>query len=241
MNKKIILIICAIILGSAAILAYQSGSSNNDTTTRIILGNQNLPEPVLEGNISLEETINNRRSVRNFKRESLSLNEVSQILWAAQGITDVENNLRAAPSAGATYPLELYILVGENGVDGLEAGLYHYIPESHSLEKMVEGDLRQKLYQSCNNQESVRNAPASIIITAFVQRTQDRYLDPDISAKYVHMEAGHAGQNIFLQSTALGLGTVSVGAINQALMRDLLKSGQDEEALYVFPVGYPLN
>lgn len=241
MNKKIILIIFAIILGSVAILVYQSWYFNNDTTSRIILGNQNLPEPVLEGNLSLEETINNRRSVRNFTRESLILSDVSQVLWAAQGITDLENNLRAAPSAGATYPLELYILVGENGVDGLEAGLYHYLPFSHSLEKLLEGDLRQKLYESCNNQEAVLNAPVSIIITGLVQRTQDRYLDPDISSKYMHMEAGHAGQNIYLQSTALGLGTVSIGAINQVLMRDLLKSGQDEEALYVFPIGYSLT
>ncbi|HIQ39482.1 MAG TPA: SagB/ThcOx family dehydrogenase [Methanothermococcus okinawensis] len=192
-----------------------------------------LPEPRIYGNMSLEEAIFKRRSVREYSDKPLKLEDLSQILWAAQGITEPERKFRSAPSAGATYPLEIYVVVKE--VENLKPGVYRYIPINHSLKVIKEGDFSYQLYRACINQRWVLDAKANLVITAVYGRTTSIYGERGV--RYVHMEAGHVGQNIYLQSTALGVGTVAVGAFYDEYVEEVVECGPDEKALYVFPLG----
>ncbi len=195
-----------------------------------------LPGPRLKGEMTLEEAILKRRSRRDFKDPPLTLEEFSQILWAAQGITD-RTGLRAAPSAGALYPLDLYLVVGRQGVEGLGEAVYHYLPQSHSLEATLEGDVRQTLARLCAQQMFIAEAPLSLVITAEYERTTKKYGDRGM--RYVHMEAGHVGQNVYLQAEALGLGTVTVGAFQDEEISQALNLPPSYRPLYVMPVGHP--
>lgn len=192
-----------------------------------------LPEPTLKGEMSVEEAISRRRSVREYKDAPLTLSELGQLLWAAQGITLPSKGFRAAPSAGATYPLELYVSVREGGVEGLSAGIYHYDPFTHSLTLVKAGDFSLEIYRAALSQEWVREAPVCIIIAADFSRTTSRY--GARGERYVYMEAGHVGQNIYLQATALGLGTVAVGAFYDDQLKSVV--GCSEDPIYLFPVG----
>ena len=192
-----------------------------------------LPSPQLKGKVSLEETILRRRSVRRYRSESLNLPQLGQILWSAQGVTGTRG-FRAAPSAGATYPLEIFVVIGRQAViagetqqaaEELEAGIYHYDGDSHSLNLHKPGDLRPDLARATLNQEFVTHVPASVVICAIYSRTSHRY--GRRGERYVHMEVGHAGENIHLQSVALGLATVEVGDLNDDEVRKVL--GVDEQ------------
>jgi SagB-type dehydrogenase family enzyme len=189
-----------------------------------------LPEPKLSSKTSVEEALSNRRSVRDYGKDSLSIEEISQLLWAAQGIT-VRWGGRTAPSAGALYPLEIYVVVGE--VKGLLSGLYHYDPGKHSINKKVKGDLRQKLSEASLYQDEITKAPATFVITAVYERTMKKYKERGI--QYVHMEVGAAGENIYLQAETLGLGTVFIGAFEDERVKKVL--GIQEEPLGIMPVG----
>jgi SagB-type dehydrogenase family enzyme len=160
------------------------------------------------------------------------LAELSQILWAAQGITD-PSGFRTAPSAGALYPLEVYIVVGN--VAGVPAGIYKYRPDSHSMAKVGDGDQRQALAQVALSQECIQQGAIDIVITAVYERVTGKYGDRGV--RYVHLEAGHAAQNICLQVVALKLGTVTVGAFDDADVKTVLGAATDEEPLYILPVG----
>lgn len=195
-----------------------------------------LPKPRLKGVMSVEEAIAKRRSIREYTSEPLTLEDISQLLWAAQGITEPTKMFRAAPSAGATYPLEVYIVVKEGGVVGLEAGVYKYDPYTHSIKLVKRGDYSEELYKACLEQEWVLNAPVNIVITAVYERTTRRYGERGI--RYVHMEAGHVGENIYLQATALGLGTVAIGAFYDDQVEKIVSAPPEEHALYVYPVGH---
>jgi SagB-type dehydrogenase family enzyme len=194
-----------------------------------------LPDPALEGAMSLEEAISGRRSRRDFGDSPLTATEISQILWAGQGITDPEGH-RTAPSAGATYPLELYLVAGEQGVEGLGEGVYHYIPQSHSLELTLGGDIRQTVAELASGQMYIAEAPAILVITAEYERTTQVYGDRGV--RYVHLEAGHVGQNVALQVEALGLGTVTVGSFSDAELAEALNLPPNHEPLYVMPIGH---
>ena len=193
-----------------------------------------LPEPRPSGEMSVEEALAARRSVRSYQDEALSLTELAQLLWAAQGITAHWGG-RTAPSAGATYPLEVYAVVGE--VTGLEAGVFHYRPDGHLFVRRTVGDLRGELASAALGQEWVREAPVSLVIAARYERTTGRYGERGV--RYVHIEVGHAGQNIYLQAEALGLGTVIVGAFDDQDVKTLL--GIEEEPLAIMPVGRPAD
>lgn len=195
-----------------------------------------LPDPRLKGEMSLEEAILKRRSRRDFRDSPLTLGEISQILWAAQGIID-KTGLRAAPSAGALYPLDLYLVVGKQGVEGLGEGVYHYLPQSHSLEPTLQGDVRQTLARVSLQQTFIAEAPLSLVITAEYERTTKKYGDRGV--RYVHMEAGHVGQNVYLQAEALGLGTVTVGAFQDEEIAQALNLPPSYRPLYVMPIGHP--
>ncbi len=193
-----------------------------------------LPEPKKKGEMSVEEAIQKRRSVREYSERPIKLEHISQILWAAQGITDPVRKFRAAPSAGATYPLEVYVVV--KNVEGLKPGVYHYNPHQHTLDLIKEGDYSYELYEACLKQEWVLKAQANIVITAIYERTTSRYGERGI--RYVHMEAGHVGQNIYLQATALGMGTVAIGAFYDDAVEEIVGAQPNERALYVYPLGY---
>jgi SagB-type dehydrogenase family enzyme len=195
-----------------------------------------LPDPRLKGEMTLEEAILKRRSRRDFKDSPLTLGEISQILWAAQGITD-ETGHRAAPSAGALYPLDLYLVVGKQGVEGLKEGVYHYLPHSHSLEPTLGEDVRQTLARLSAEQMFIAEAPLSLLITAEYERTTKKYGDRGV--RYVHMEAGHVAQNVYLQAEALRLGTVTVGAFQDEEIAQALALPSAFRPLYVMPIGRP--
>jgi SagB-type dehydrogenase family enzyme len=191
-----------------------------------------LPQPVLKGTVSLEETMAERRSVRSFSAEGLDLKALSQLLWAAQGKTH-GGLKRTSPSAGATYPLEVFAAVRR--VDGLKPGLYRYLPDAHALAQVRPGDVSRALCEAAWNQRFIESAPVNFVIAAVVSRTEKRYKER--AGRYVFMEAGHAGQNLYLEATALGLGTVAVGAFDDSRVQSAL--GISEEVLYLFPVGFP--
>jgi len=191
-----------------------------------------LPEPRLDSATSIEQALLMRRSVRNYTSEALTLHEVSQLLWAAQGVTD-PRGFRTAPSAGATYPLEAYLLVGD--VDNLTPGAYHYIPANHKLVKVLEGDFRAELAAAAWGQSPIKEGAANIVITGVYERTVKRYGNRGI--RYVHMEAGHAAQNIYLQAVALDLGTVVIGAFHDERVKQVLNLPKQEDPLYIIPIG----
>jgi SagB-type dehydrogenase family enzyme len=204
-----------------------------------------LPSPQLKGKVSLEETILRRRSVRRYRREPLALSQLSQILWSAQGITG-SRGFRAAPSAGATYPLEIFVVVGKQGViasgakqppEELQAGVYHYEADSHSLILHRAIDLRPDLAKATLGQEFIIDAPVDIVICALYHRTSYRY--GRRGERYVHMEVGHAGENIHLQAVALGLATVEVGAFHDEEVREVLGVDEQIKPQYIMPVGKP--
>ncbi len=191
-----------------------------------------LPAPRYDGDTSIEETLHKRRSIRDYKDEPLTLAEVSQLLWAAQGITD-PRGLRAAPSAGALYPLELYVVAGN--VNGLSDGIYKYRPHNHDLLRVAKGDRRIELCDAAIGQPCVRNAPVIIVFSAVYERTTMKYGGRGI--RYVHMEAGHAAQNIYLQAVSLNLGVVAIGAFNDNAVKRVVKMSDKEQPLCIMPAG----
>ena len=190
-----------------------------------------LPPPKIDSDFSLEKALVRRRSIRGYAAGPVVLSQLSQLLWAAQGITSPEG-LRTTPSAGATYPLEIYVVASGDG--GLTAGIYHYSNRAHELTVVSTGDIRPELAQAAKGQSMIEDAPLSIIIAAVSARTSPRY--GSRSTRYIAMEAGHAAQNVYLQATALGLGTVVIGAFSDREVSRVLKLGE-AEPLYIMPVG----
>ena len=191
-----------------------------------------LPEPRYESNVSTEETLVKRRSVRDYTHEPLTLTEVSQLLWAAQGTTS-DGIYRAAPSAGALYPLEVYMIVGN--VEDLAAGVYQYKPKGHELVMILEGDMRSRLTDAALGQGPVGNAAIDIVLTSVYDRITRKYGDRGV--RYALIELGHVGQNICLQATAMDLGSVCIGAFYDEQVRALLKLPEEEAPLYIIPIG----
>lgn len=193
----------------------------------------NLPEPSYKSGISIEEALWKRRSARDYKKLPLQLKEISQLLWSAQGITDKNEGGRTAPSAGALYPLELYLVSGD--VESLAAGVYHYQPDNHSLTLITEGDKRRLLMASALMQGAIQKCSAVLVFTGIYSRTTGKYFER--GKRYVHMEAGHAAQNVYLQSVSLKIGTVVMGAFVDSLVKKTLHLPKEEEPLYLMPVG----
>lgn len=195
-----------------------------------------LPAPHTTGTVAVEAALFQRRSIREFTTASLTVQQLSQLLWSAQGVTH-PRGFRTAPSAGATYPLELYAVVGN--VEGVPSGVYLYDPAEHILRLRNSGDRRPALATACLSQSWVREAPASLVLTAVYERTTNRYGKRGV--QYVHMEVGHAAQNVYLQATASGLGTVIVGAFNDSAVAECLGLPTQEVPLAVLPVGEPVR
>jgi SagB-type dehydrogenase family enzyme len=199
-----------------------------------------LPPPDRQGDTSLEETIARRRSIRHFSAAPVTLPQLSQVLWAAQGITDnTPMAYRAIPSAGATYPLEIVVACGQKTIDDIDAGIYHYNMESHSLTRHHQGDVRLELAGAALNQDCIYEAPADIIICAVYSWTLRRY--GERGERYVHIEVGHAGQNVYLQATALGMATVAIGAFHDETVKEILRLDKQYQPLYIMPLGKPVS
>ena len=186
----------------------------------------------LKGAVSVEEALQQRRSVRTYSHASLGLEDVAQVLWAAQGVTR-PSGYRTTPSAGALQPLVIYLVAGK--VADLAPGVYRYEPGEHALVLTRKGDLRGALAASALGQRPVQEAPAVVVIAADYERTARKY--GTRAQRYVHMEAGHAAQNVYLQATARGLGTVLVGAFDDLKSREVLGLPASHTPLGLMPLG----
>jgi len=193
-----------------------------------------LPDPAFDSDMSVEKALLERRSLRAYSGQPLTLAETSQLLWAAQGITH-PNGYRTAPSAGALYPLEVYLLAGD--VQGLPIGIYKYRPQGHELVMVLEGDVRQALYEAGLQQQAIRDGAAVIVFAAVYERTAQKY--GQRAERYVHMEVGAACQNVYLQAGTLGLGTVFIGAFYDEEVKTTLSMPGEEEPLGIMPIGRP--
>jgi SagB-type dehydrogenase family enzyme len=182
----------------------------------------------------VEAALQGRRSVREYADRPLPLADLSQLLWAAQGVTG-SGGYRTAPSAGGLYPLEILVAAGE--VEGLESGMYRYRPGSHSLVPVSDGDKRPALFAAALDQAAVRDAPAVLIIAAVPARTTAKYGERGM--RYVDMEAGHASQNVYLEARSLGLATVAIGAFMDGEVAAAAGMEEGEIPRYLMPVGYP--
>ncbi len=188
-----------------------------------------LARPQVSGGMPLVEALSSRRSIRQFADAAVNEAEIGQLCWAAQGITEPQRGLRTAPSAGALYPIELYLVTA--------AGVTHYRPQGHALEPHMAGDVRRQLSHAAMDQESIGNAPLCFVITAVVQRTATKY--GQRAERYCFMEAGHVAQNILLQATALRLAGVSAGAFEDSELAKVLNLPADCRPLYLVPIGRP--
>jgi SagB-type dehydrogenase family enzyme len=242
MPAKLIIAIAAVVVIVTFLIAFSvliqhepkpAGPMEKKQMQQIEIGERiKLPEPRYESETSVEEALLQRRSIRAYSGENLTIEEVSQLLWAAQGITASWGG-RTAPSAGALYPLELYVVVGT--VEGLESGVYRYRPEKHELEKVKDGDVRAELADAALDQECIQDAAINIVFTAVYERTTGKYGERGI--QYVYMEAGHTAQNVYLQADALDLGTVTIGAFSDSDVTDVVGVQEQENPLYIMPVG----
>jgi SagB-type dehydrogenase family enzyme len=194
-----------------------------------------LPPPAHQGGMALAQTLAARRTVRQFAARPLSLAQISQLLWSADGTSD-PRGLRTSPSAGATYPLDLYLVAGERGVTDLPAGIYHYRVAAHGLALAAPGDNRAGVARACLNQTWMAEAPVLVAITGEYRRCTGRYGERGV--RYTHMEAGNVSQNLSLAAEALGLGAGIVGAFDDKALGRVLKLDPGHEPLLVIPVGY---
>jgi SagB-type dehydrogenase family enzyme len=195
-----------------------------------------LPTPRTEGRISLERTVKDRRTIRSFTSQPLTPEQLSQVLWAAQGISEDRGYKRTAPSAGALYPMDVYAVVGKDRVEGLKAGIYHYEPAGHAVSLVSEGDFRRAVAKAALSQMWMATPPLNIVVTAEYSRVAIKY--GRRGERYAMIEAGHIGQNIFLQAEAMGLGAGIVGAFDDKDLIRVMSIPQSHEPLLIMPLGY---
>lgn len=223
MLKKVIIIVSVFI---AVLLGTGSGAISGEAE------DIKLPQPYDEGHVSIEKALLLRRSVREYSDRPLALNEISQLLWAAQGITN-PSGFRTAPSAGALYPLAIYLVAGN--VKDIPPGVYKYKPKGHTLANVIKGDKRAQLSVAALGQSCVKKSAAVIVLAAVYERTMKKYGQRGI--RYVHIEVGHASQNIYLQAVSLDLGTVVIGAFDDGKVKKTLHMLSTEQPLSIMPVG----
>lgn len=198
-----------------------------------------LPNPDTRGTMTVEKAMSTRRSVRSYADKAFTKKDVSQILWAAYGVSDSTKykgyKLKTAPSAGALYPFEVYLVV--NNVKGLETGVYRYKPANHSITMEIKGNISIDLTDAAWGQDMIEHAPINIVWTAIFERTTKKYGERG-RERYVCMDLGHSGQNVYLQATALGMGTCAIGAFADDTVSEIMNIPVEEEILYIMPVGW---
>jgi SagB-type dehydrogenase family enzyme len=193
-----------------------------------------LSQELAYNGLTVEKAIANRRSQRDFTGEIMSLAELAHLLYYSSGITDKRQGLRAAPSAGATYPIEVYAIA--NNVEGLARGTYHYLISSHELELLREGDFRNEMSRAALQERMFKQANVIVALSAVFQRTQQHYRER--AQRYICFEAGHIAQNTYLIATSMGLGACAIGAFYDDEFNRLLGlDGKNESVLYLLAVG----
>jgi len=220
--KPIVTFACAVVV---LFFAASCGTSETGETPEV----RELAKPSLKGTMSVEEALAARRSVRAYADRPLSDEQLAQILWAAQGITEKERGLRTAPSAGALYPIEVYVFLGD--------GVWHYVPQSHTLTLHVKGDQRDALSKAALGQGSVRTNGAVVLIAADYARTTSKY--GDRAKQFVHVEVGCVCQSVLLEATALGIVGVPVGAFSDADVKRVAALPDEQTPQLLIPLGYP--
>ena len=195
-----------------------------------------LPNVKTDGTVSLEKSIKIRRTIRSFTPQQLTLEQFSQLLWAAYGITEDRGYKRAAASGGACYPMDIYAIIGEDGVKGVDAGIYHYEPMGHNASLISKGDFREAMARASLGQMWMARPPLCLVVCAEYARITGRYGNRGV--RYAMIEAGHIGQNIFLQAEALGLGAGIVGAFQDEAVIQVMGTPPSHEPLLIMPVGY---
>jgi SagB-type dehydrogenase family enzyme len=202
-----------------------------------------LPEPDIKGSTSLEQAIASRRSRRDFLPRQLTIEQIGQLIWAACGSAaqgqSKRSRYRTVPSAGATYPLELFVVADDSLRRTAANGLFHYLQAKHALEKLADEDIRPSLASAAWGQGFIEAAPLTMVFAVEFERTTGRYGQRGI--RYVYMEVGHAAQNVHLQAEALGLGSVAVGAFDDAKVIKVLQLPDCLEPIYMVTVGYYLK
>lgn len=227
---------------AACILMPSTAWSEKNSLEHNAIATIELPEPVLSSDFSIEKVLHERRSVRSYSDEPVTLEEVSQLLWSAYGITYtregfpdfIRGGFKTAPSAGARYPLEIYLVAGN--VKGLLPGIYWYVPEGHVIHRLADGDIRADLQAACLSQKFAGDAPISIVWSAVYERCTEKYGERG-QERYVCMDLGHSAQNVYLQCGSLGLGTCAIGAFSDDALKKLIGMTEAEAPLYVMPVG----
>jgi SagB-type dehydrogenase family enzyme len=220
-------ILGSLIMVMGIMLFYPSGGQGAEAIK--------LPPPVKQGGMALATALEARRTVRGFASRPLDLAQISQLLWSADGLSDPRGH-RTSPSAGATYPLDLYLAVGERGVQTLPAGVYHYLVAEHALKLLPPGDGYAAVARACLHQAWMTEAPVMVVIAGEYRRCTNRYGERGL--RYTHMESGNVSQNLFLAAEALGLGAGIVGAFEDKTLAKALNLPPGQEPLLVMPVGY---
>ncbi len=195
-----------------------------ETGTKII-----LPNPIKKGTLSLEEVLWKRQSIRSFSGQELNWQQIGQLLWASQGVNRPDKKYRTSPSAGATYPLELYVIK--------PSGIYHYLPNEHAVVKTMSGDMKQALAKANLGPRMMQESKCVFLFTTIFERTIKEYGKNAIP--YVYLEAGHAAQNLLLQAVALGLGGVPNGSILDRHHQQALNIPEEENLIYILVIGCP--
>jgi len=195
-----------------------------------------LPQPKIEGTVSVEQAIGQRRTVRAFSPQMLQLDQLSQLLWSAQGLTGGSGYKRSAPSAGALYPMDVYAVAGPGSVARIEAGVYRYDPQGHMLSRVAKRDARDEVARACLSQMWMAQAPVNLVVTAEYSRITGKYGNRGL--RYAMIEAGHIGQNLFLQAEALGLKAGIVGAYHDERLIEIMNLPRTHEPLLIMPIGY---
>ncbi len=252
-RKNFIKIIFPTLLTIFGVVGWLSGDffglvpkkGNKSEEKNIAISSRNiypLPIPMFDSNVSIEEAMAWRRSIREYKDDPILIEHLSKILWASHGINELNFKFRTTPSAGATYPLEIYVVISEYGAliersKYLAPGSYKYDTNTHSIELKKKGILNKELANASLSQEWVQKAPINIVICSILKRTERIY--GDRGRRYVHIESGHVGQNIYLKAAALNLGTVAIGAFYDDEVKNVIGADENEEPLYIMPVGIP--
>ena len=235
---------CLFIIISASFVACTNIGGEQSKLIRVD-GDQltyTLPSPITDGKVSVEATMANRRSSRHYADQSISAEQLAQILWAAYGVTSPQperpatrGGFRTPPSAGGLYPLEVYAVVGN--VDGIEPGLYRYVSEEHKIVRVINADLREDLCTAALGQTFVKEAPVTIFYSAIFSRTTQRYGDRG-GNRYVWIDLGHSAENVLLQAEALKLGACVIGSFYDDQVNDLLQLPEEEVPMYIITVGH---
>ena len=221
MKRLPIIMICTLLLGSLCFAQPARVTKQNKPIK--------LPSPDTTGRISVEQAIKHRRNIQDFTDEPLRLEQIAQLAWAGQGITDEEKGFRAAPSAGAIYPMQLHIVLPD--------GLYRYDPKSHSIKKTIDKDIRRSLYLAAFSQPVVSKSLCSFVISGSARKVEAKYRNK--GERFISIEAGHIAQNLQLQAVALGLGSATIGGLDSKNVAKACNLKPMQEPLYIICFGYP--